>query len=111
LRLAGPLGGNVLVDRRNRHPLVPAGSGAKASLACEDRRLVRVCPRVESVAEIDGRHQGPEKRVTPLANGRVDGGPGGAISPRGEIRGAPKVSASGAAVAKPQRRTCPEPGA
>lgn len=33
--------------QRNWHRLVPASSGAKASLACEERQLDRVCPRVD----------------------------------------------------------------
>jgi len=33
--------------QRNWHRLVPASSGVKAPLACEDRQLDRVCPRVD----------------------------------------------------------------
>jgi len=94
---------------------VPASSGAKASLACEDRRLDRVCSRVESVAEVDERHQGSEKRETPLANGRADGSPGGAISPQGESRrskgvdgrrrGGKTAAPGGSRAGRPKRRS------
>jgi hypothetical protein len=46
-RLAGLRRGNAVDGQRNWHRLVPASSGAKASLACEEERLERVCPRVE----------------------------------------------------------------
>jgi hypothetical protein len=46
-RLAGSPHGNVWRGQRNWHRLVPASSGAKASLACEGRQLDRVCPRVD----------------------------------------------------------------
>lgn len=43
LRLTGSRCGNASQGQRNRHPLVPACSGARAPLACEDRNARRVC--------------------------------------------------------------------
>jgi len=43
LRLTGSRCGNASQSQRNRHPLVPACSGARAPLACEDRNTRRVC--------------------------------------------------------------------
>jgi len=72
--------------QRNRHRLVPASSGAKAPLACEDRRLVGCARASIQVAEVGERRRGPEKRAYPLAAGHVDGDPtleGSARIPRG----------------------------
>jgi len=72
--LAGPGCGNAPWNRRNRHPLVPASSGAKAPLACEDRTLVG-CARA-SINGCRSRQASPRPREArlPLATGRVDGG-------------------------------------
>jgi len=59
--------------QRNRHRLVPASSGAKAPLACEDRRLDGCARASVTVAEVGERRRGPEKRAYPLATGHVDG--------------------------------------
>jgi len=48
--------------QRNWHRLVPACSGAKAPLACEDRWLVGCAGASYSVAEVGERRRGPEKR-------------------------------------------------
>jgi len=60
-------------DRRNRHRLVPASSGAKAPLACEGRTLVG-CARA-SIYGCRSRQASPRLREArlPLATGRVDG--------------------------------------
>jgi len=62
-----------IVDQRNRHRLVPASSGAKAPLACEDRTLVG-CARA-SFSGCRSRQATPRFREAclPLAAGRVDG--------------------------------------
>jgi len=74
-RLAGLRGGNASWDQRNRHRLVPASSGAKAPLACEDRTLVG-CARA-SFSGCRSRQATPRLREAclPLATGRVDGSP------------------------------------
>jgi len=59
--------------QRNRHRLVPASSGAKAPLACEDRRLDGCARASVTVAEVGERRRGSEKRAYPLAAGHVDG--------------------------------------
>jgi len=46
-RLAGHHRGNAGRGQRNRHPLVPAGSGAKAPTRVRGSAARRVCPRVE----------------------------------------------------------------
>jgi len=71
--LAGSQCGNAPWNQRNRHRLVPASSGAKAPLACEDRTLVG-CARA-SMKGCRSRQATPrliEARL-PLATGRVDG--------------------------------------
>jgi len=72
--LAGPRCGNASWNQRNRRPLVPASSGAKAPLACEDRTLVG-CARA-SINGCRSRQASPRPREArlPLATGRVDGG-------------------------------------
>jgi len=91
-------------DQRNRHRLMPASSGAKAPLACEDRRLVRVCPRVaKQVAEVGKRRRGPEKRDSRWQRGTWTGA-WPAQHPQGCWAGE-KASRTGVAVAKPR-----EPG-
>lgn len=72
-RLAGPSCGKRTLDRRNRHRLVPASSGVKAPLACEDRALDGCARASDTVAEVGERRRGPEKRDSPLATGHVDG--------------------------------------
>jgi len=59
--------------QRNWHRLVPASSGAKASLACEERQLVRVCPRVDIGCRSRRTRPEVQRNAIPLANGRVDG--------------------------------------
>jgi len=75
-------------DRRNRHRLVPASSGAKAPLACEGRTLVG-CARA-SINGCRSRQASPRLREArlPLATGRVDGGLAldGSKEPAGEKR-------------------------
>jgi len=65
LRLAGHPYGNVSVGQRNRHRLVPVSSGAKAPLACEDRTLVRVCPRVVSRLQKSASDAQVQRSVSP----------------------------------------------
>jgi hypothetical protein len=86
--LAGLRCGNAPGDRRNRHRLMPASSGAKAPLACEDRTLVG-CARA-SINGCRSRQASPRLREArlPLATGRVDGGLAldGSKEPAGEKR-------------------------
>jgi len=72
-RFAGLRCGDASWDQRNRHRLVPASSGAKAPLACEDRTLVG-CARA-SFSGCRSRQATPRFREAclPLAAGRVDG--------------------------------------
>jgi len=51
-------------DRRNRHRLVPASSGAKAPLACEGRTLVGCARASITVAEVGKLRRGSEKRAS-----------------------------------------------
>jgi len=51
-------------DQRNRRRRTPASSGVKAPLAREDRRLVRVCPCVVTVAEVHERRSGLKRRAS-----------------------------------------------
>jgi len=67
------LRGDAWEDQRNWHRLVPASSGAKASLACEDRTARWVCSRVDTVAEVGERRPGSEKHDPRWQSGRVDG--------------------------------------
>jgi len=104
--LADPRCGNASNGKRSRHRLVPARSGARAPLAREDRRLVRVCPRVvfrlqkwASVAEAQGS-------AYPVATERVDGSLADGVR---EDRFGEKASTTCLAVAKPRRR--PQAGA
>jgi len=48
---------------------MPASSGAKASLACEDRQLVGCVRASNSVAEVGERGRGSEKRDSPGKGG------------------------------------------
>jgi len=97
-----------IAGQRNWHRLVPASSGAKAPLACEDRTLVG-CARA-SFQGCRSRQATPRPREArhPLATGRVDGGP----APEGSQgpAGVQKASRTGVAVAKPRTRRKPEPG-
>jgi len=93
--------------QRNRRPLAPAGSGAKASLAREDRRLVGCVRASNSVAEVGERRRGSEKRDFPWQGGAWTGTQAPRFSQ--ELRGAAKASTSGTVVAKPRRRGRPEP--
>jgi hypothetical protein len=68
--------------QRNRHRLVPASSGAKAPLACEDRQLVGCARASITVAEVGERRRGPEKRDSPSATGHVDGDQSPRVSAR-----------------------------
>jgi len=81
---AGSRRGNAPRDQRNRHRLVPAGSGAKASLACEERQLVGCARASTSVAEVGGRRT-RFKEAQPVGNGGCGRGPGSSgSSARGE---------------------------
>jgi hypothetical protein len=73
--------------QRNWHRLVPASSGAKASLASEERQLDRVCPRVDIGCR--SRRTVPRFRETriPMANGRVDGNQAPGETPQGVAPG------------------------
>jgi len=77
--LAGLHQGNLATGRRNRHRLVPACSGAKAPLACEGQQLEGCARASTTVAEVDERRRGSDKRDFPMANGsrgrepRLDG--------------------------------------
>jgi len=62
-----------IVGQRNRHRLVPASSGAKAPLACEDRTLVGCARASFQVAEVGKRCRGPEKRVSRWQRGAWTG--------------------------------------
>jgi hypothetical protein len=68
--------------QRNRHRLVPASSGAKASLACEDRTLVGCARASCQVAEVGERCRGSKKRASRWQRGRVHESRAGA-DPRG----------------------------
>jgi len=59
--------------QRNWHRLVPACSGAKASLACEDRWLVGCARASYSVAEVGERRRGSKKRVSRWLRGAWTG--------------------------------------
>lgn len=85
-RLAGLRHGNVVEGQRNWHRLVPASSGAKASLACEERQLERVCPRVEYGCR--SRRTTPRSREARPAGKRdyADGDRGSRKPPQGGIR-------------------------
>jgi len=95
LRLAGSRCGNA--PRRPTQPasLVAGCSEAKASLACEDRRLVGCVRASNSVAEVCERRRGSEKRDFPWQGGAWTGA---------QARGARKSSAA------QQRRRQPAPG-
>jgi len=94
--------------QRNRHRLVPACSGARAPLAGEDRRLVRVCPRVVSRLQKSASVAKAQRSAYPVATGRVDGGPAGRSE---RVATGPKASRPCRAVAKPRSGGSPEPGA
>jgi len=95
--------------QRNRHRLVPASSGAKAPLACEDRTLVRVCPRVVSGCRSRQATPGSREACLPLAAGRVDGDLALGQDPQGSP-GVNEAARSGFTVAKPRILRSPEPG-
>jgi hypothetical protein len=106
--LAGPRRGNASQDRRNRHRLVPASSGATAPLACEDRRLVG-CAR----ASFYGCRS---RRATPrptrsAARWQRTRERGSSSSGPERARSSQRSSTAGIAVATPRRRSRPEPGA
>jgi hypothetical protein len=98
-----------IAGQRNRHRLVPASSGAKAPLACEDRTLVGCARALFQVAEVGKRRRGPEKRVSRWQRGAWTGARP-LESPQG-LTGGEKASRTGIAVAKPRSRGTPEPGA
>jgi len=62
-----------IAGQRNRHRLVPASSGAKAPLACEDGTLVGCARALFQVAEVGKRRRGPEKRVSRWQRGAWTG--------------------------------------
>jgi hypothetical protein len=94
--------------QRNWHRLVPASSGAKASLACEERQLVRVCPRVD----IGCRSRRTTLRFRETRSRWQTGAWTGTRLPRRSARTprGSKASTTGTAVAKPRSRERPEPG-
>jgi len=90
----------------------PRGAGrseARASLACEDRRLVGCARASVTVAEVGERRRGPEKRDSPSATGHVDGDQASRAFAR-KLRGS-KASDASIAVAKPRSWNRLEPGA
>jgi len=64
-----PRCGNASKGQRNRHRLVPARSGARAPLACEDRGLVRVCPCVVSRLQKSASVAKANEKRVPGGNG------------------------------------------
>jgi hypothetical protein len=88
---------------------VPASSGAKASLACEERQLVGCARASTLVAEVGERRPGSEKHE-PLANGTCGRGPGSQRRFHKKPNWDSKASTIGTAVAKPRCRERPEPG-
>jgi hypothetical protein len=71
--LAGPRCGDASRDRRNRHRLVPASSGATVPLACEDRRLVG-CARASFYGCRSRRATPRPREARSAGNGRVHEG-------------------------------------
>jgi len=71
--------------QRNRHRLVPASSGAKAPLACEDRWLAGCARASYLVAEVGKRRRSSEKRG-PVGNGARGRGPGSSRIRKGSRR-------------------------
>jgi len=109
VRFAGSGRGNAPRGQRNRHRLVPASSGAKASLACEERQLVGCARASTSVAEVGERRPGSEKH-DPLANGACGRGSGSLVGFRKGLAGGSKALTTSIAVAKPRSWERPEPG-
>jgi hypothetical protein len=72
--------------RRNRHRLVPASSGAKAPLACEDRELDGCARASYQVAEVGKRRRGSEKRDNSAGNGARGREPGPSRNPQGSSK-------------------------
>jgi len=105
--LAGFRCGNASRGQRNRHPLVPASSGAKASLACEDRTLVG-CARASFQLQKSASDAEAQRSVSPVGNGPRGRGPGPLGSER--LRAGEKASTTSIAVAKLRCRRRPEPG-
>lgn len=85
-RLAGHHRGNAGRGQRNRHPLVPAGSGAKAPTRVRGSTARRVCPRVEYGCR--SRRTTPRSREARPAGKRdyADGDRGSRKLPQGGIR-------------------------
>jgi hypothetical protein len=110
LRLAGHSYGNVRAGRRSRHRLVPVSSGAKAPLACEDRKLVRVCSRVVSRLQKSASDVQVQRSVSPGGNGARVRGPSTSRVCK-DSRDAKRAARIGIAAAKPRTRGSPEPGA
>jgi len=100
--------GNASRGQRSRHRLVPAHGGARAPLACEDRRLAG-CARA-SYSGCRSRQASPrlKRSAYPIATGRVNGSmaDGGSKGPTSVKR----ASTICLAVAKPRGRPRPEPG-
>ena len=104
-----PLGAETHREgQRNRHRLVPARRGARAPLACEDRRLVgcarasyRRLQKSASVAEA-------QRSAYPVATGHVDGSRAGRPERASRSKAATTWQRGGKA-ARVRRR--PEPGA
>jgi hypothetical protein len=74
--LAGPRYGNASRDQRNRHRLVPVCSGARAPFAREDRKLVRVCPRVVFGSQKSASGAKAQRSAYPVATERTGREPG-----------------------------------
>jgi len=89
--------------------LVPASSGAKASLACEERRLVG-CVRASNRLQKSANDAEVQRSATPRGKGARGRGPKlhGFRNSCG-TRGAAKASTTGTVAAKPRRRGRPEP--
>jgi len=80
-RFAGPPGGDAQGGQRNRHRLVPASSGAKAPLACEDRRLDG-CARASIRLQKSANVAQVQRSVLPVGNGTRGRGPSSGNSAR-----------------------------
>jgi len=86
--------------RRNRHRLVPASSGAKVPLACEDRRLDG-CARASNRLQKSANGVEAQRSAIPGGNGARGRGPSPGRCPQGNLTEA-KTSRTSAAVAKPR---------
>jgi len=97
-----------IAGQRNWHRLVPASSGVKTPLACEDRTLVGCARASFQVAEVDKRHRGSEKRVSRWQRGAWTGAQLPRV--RKDSRGCKGVENRGCG-GQAANRESPEPGA